>query len=406
MNSFQTSYQTWKQPVREGKSVDLSLLDHSSNRSEIENEVLTCLPNAKHKLLFLWDLVGGFDLVIVLLASSLVTAWVHMLGKDNVWVSFLSGSGAAIGTLGAFYSFALVFRTNICYARWWEGRTLWGTIIVNSIRIVQQAKAWIEDPAAAVRIGQLAVTFSYASMAHLRGSVIEDDEQEGANLVLRGVLTRKELDAIALQNGWQPYYCIDAIRRAILEGLSKNKGANDGNCWKANVAHSAMEETTATLASCIGGCIRVRTTGLPTAYDDIMNAVGVIFFSAACVAWAPNAGLYNPFVVLIIYVVVKMIIGVGNDMEDPFGHDESDLPLEKFCETIERQINAVHERAQIIESINSVMGYLDVSDTGSTRQTKLSSSSSQESLSQNGHYVQALETDSLIDSETKNFTRN
>ena len=386
--------------MRDGKSVDPSSLDHLSNSSETKDEILTCILNAKHKLLFLWDLIGGFDLLIVLLASSLVTAWVHTLGKDNVWVSFLSGSGAAVGTLGAFYSFALVFRTNICYARWWEGRTLWGTIIVNSIRIVQQARVWIEDPAATVRISQLAITFSYACMAHLRGSSIEDSEQEGANLVLRGVLTQRELDAIALQTGWQPYYCIDALRSAALEGLSKNKGAHDGNSWKENVAHLAIEETTATLASCIGGCIRVRTTGLPTAYDDIMNAVGVIFFSAACVAWAPNAGLYNPIVVLIIYVVVKMIVGVGNDMEDPFGHDESDLPLEKFCETIERQINAVHERAQIIESVNSVVGYQ--SDTG-TRGTKLtSSSSSQESLSQ---YGQPLEKDALLDSETKSLTR-
>ena len=34
--------------------------------------------------------------------------------------------------------------------------------------------------------------------------------------------------------------------------------------------------------------------------------------------------------------------------EDPFGHDESDLPLEKFCEEIDKQITAVDERAKII----------------------------------------------------------
>eukprot|EP00985_Skeletonema_marinoi_P022062 scaffold13849_cov142-Skeletonema_marinoi.AAC.1 len=43
-----------------------------------------------------------------------------------------------------------------------------------------------------------------------------------------------------------------------------------------------------------------------------------------------------------------MIIGVGSDMEDPFGHDESDLPLEKFCEEVDRQITAVDERAKLI----------------------------------------------------------
>ena len=43
-----------------------------------------------------------------------------------------------------------------------------------------------------------------------------------------------------------------------------------------------------------------------------------------------------------------MFIGIGDDMEDPFGHDESDLPLEKFCETIETQVSAVKQRATII----------------------------------------------------------
>ena len=34
--------------------------------------------------------------------------------------------------------------------------------------------------------------------------------------------------------------------------------------------------------------------------------------------------------------------------EDPFGHDESDLPLEKFCQEIDKQITAVDERAKLI----------------------------------------------------------
>lgn len=117
------------------------------------------------------------------------------------------------------------------------------------------------------------------------------------------------------------------------------------------------------------------------AYDDILYTTGGIFFTAACLAWAPGAGLYNPAVVLIVYTIVKMIIGVGSDMvscfgierqmnchhtcyvssvssktcsshtnsqEDPFGYDESDLPLEKFCKEVDRQITAVAERAKII----------------------------------------------------------
>ena len=94
---------------------------------------------------------------------------------------------------------------------------------------------------------------------------------------------------------------------------------------RKNAAHTAMEDTIVNLASAVGGCIKVKSTGLPVAYDNILNAISCVFFSAACLAWAPGAQYYNPILVLVIYIATKMIINVGNDMEDPFGFDESDL---------------------------------------------------------------------------------
>jgi len=36
--------------------------------------------------------------------------------------------------------FALVFRTNRCYDRWWEGRVLWGRLIFGAIELAQKNK--------------------------------------------------------------------------------------------------------------------------------------------------------------------------------------------------------------------------------------------------------------------------
>lgn len=193
----------------------------------------------------------------------------------------------------------------------------------------------------------MAITFAYACKAQLRGNSIKNKVEDGANLVRRGVLAQEELDMIGKQTAWQPYYCIDAMRAVMNEGLLLNNNQNHPD-WRLQSAHQAMENTIAKLSSTIGGCIRVKSTGLPVAYDDILNAMGCIFFLAAILAWAPGVGLYNPIIVLVAYVIVKMIVGLGNDMEDPFGHDESDLPLEKFCVTIEKQINAIDERAHMI----------------------------------------------------------
>ena len=270
-----------------------------------------------HKITYLSGMILGFDLITVLLLSSGLTYGVYWIGEQKYkWIllSYLTSSSSAVGTLGALFSFALVFRTNICYARWWEGRTLWGNIIVNSIRICQQSRLWIHDDQLNDRVDCLAITFAYACKAQLRGNRINDEEEDGKELVQKGILAQDELDVITNSASWQPYYCIDALRATINEGLVRTEHdiSYEG---RKNAAHTAMEETIANLAGSMGGCIRVRSTGLPVAYDNILNAIGFVFFTAACLAWAPGAKYYNPLLILLIYTAVKMIVGVGNDME-------------------------------------------------------------------------------------------
>jgi hypothetical protein len=70
----------------------------------------------RHKLEYLKEMIVGVDILLVFIVVCVVTFCVNQIG--NKWISFLSEYKPAITTLGAFYSFALVFRTNICYSRW------------------------------------------------------------------------------------------------------------------------------------------------------------------------------------------------------------------------------------------------------------------------------------------------
>ena len=138
---------TWKQPYRDGeedpKAPPRPAFMHRPSvqmgEKSLQDEVAT-RARLKHILKSLSGVIFGIDLLAVLLVSSIVTLLVNSMSSGNVWLSFLLESKAAISTLGAFYSFALVFRTNICYSRWWEGRTLWGSIIIYTIRITQQGQ--------------------------------------------------------------------------------------------------------------------------------------------------------------------------------------------------------------------------------------------------------------------------
>ena len=55
------------------------------------------------------------------------------LGEDDELRETFSNSSSGVAILGGLLSFVLVFRTNVCYSRWWEGRCLWGGAIFSTI---------------------------------------------------------------------------------------------------------------------------------------------------------------------------------------------------------------------------------------------------------------------------------
>ena len=206
---------------RTSVSTDVSSKAKEDELSSSPRRCCCCISDElRHKISFLSEMILGCDLIIVLLASSAVTFLVSYISttKYSKWLTYVTASSPAVGTLGALFSFALVFRTNICYARWWEGRSLWGQIIINSIRICQQSRLWIHCEQLNDRIDCLAITFAFACKAMLRGNSIGHAEEDGAELVRRGVLAQEELDQISSDSAWQPFYCIDAIRATVNKG--------------------------------------------------------------------------------------------------------------------------------------------------------------------------------------------
>jgi len=103
-----------------------------------------------------------------------------------------------------------------------------------------------------------------------------------------------------------------------------------------------------------------------------------------------------------------------HSQEDPFGYDESDLPLEKFCKEVDKQITAVAERAKII---TFDLAYGPASHTPANRKSSYSivpataspsPPSSQRSSATGGNddieIGLSLETDRLLQGNRANYT--
>lgn len=116
------TFNHWKQPVNDGPLNTQPHRQYQPHRLSMESSIKPSLGvddgkgKWRHKLEYLKEMIWGVDLLVVVIASSMATFWVNQ--TKNEWQNLVSGSKPAITTLGALFSFALVFRTNICYSRW------------------------------------------------------------------------------------------------------------------------------------------------------------------------------------------------------------------------------------------------------------------------------------------------
>ena len=179
--------------------------------------------------------------------------------SDDVGLfDFIAGSGAAVGVVGSLLAFALVFRTSICYARWWEARCLWGLLIYASINLAQQFHSTLrQSPHLAARATSFIIVFANASLAHLRGTSLSN-LSAGARLVEQGVLEEAELRDIATQTGWEPYYCLDVLRSILCKVHMPSEPGKAAASGLSGGAFQRMENTVDDLGKAIGGSIRIK----------------------------------------------------------------------------------------------------------------------------------------------------
>ena len=134
-----------------------------------------------------------------------ITAIIMHVEQNSVVVESLSASKTAVSFFSIFLGFILVFRTQVCYDRWWEGRCLWGNLIFAAMNLAQQGQCWFKERENLRSLCCAIVCFSYACKGQLRGKSIQDD---GRYLLQKGLVNMNQLTDVSKRNGWQESPCL------------------------------------------------------------------------------------------------------------------------------------------------------------------------------------------------------
>ena len=222
----------------------------------------------------------------------------------------------------------LGFRNTTAYDRYWEGRKLWGELVLRTRNLSRQCLSLIEldqpvdplDRAGDVRVRMVhrAIAFVHALRLHLRAQ--SDDA------LLQRWLPAADWPRVA-QSSQRP----DAIMQGMGQDLALClRERRIDPCLAAGI-DATLSAMTASAVS----CERIRNTPVPFSYTLLLHRTAYLYCFLLPFGLVDTTGFMTPFVVAIVAYTFFGLDALGDEIEEPFGLESNDLPLDTLCRGIE-----------------------------------------------------------------------
>lgn len=226
--------------------------------------------------------------------------------------------------LGFVISLLLVFRTNTAYDRWWEGRKIWGQFINDSRNLSVKLANFEITREERYFFARMIPNFALASKEHLR---------KGTDLNLLE-LTDDERIKFASKSHI-PLYVMQVITQKI-ELIKKEARIS-------NEDYLALSKNINSLIDGVGACERIKATPIPFSYSMFIKKFIFIYVISLPLAFVNIFGYWAAFIsTFVFYALVSMEV-LAEEIEDPFGVDDNDLPTDTISEKIQQNCKEVFE---------------------------------------------------------------
>lgn len=227
--------------------------------------------------------------------------------------SYMITTGIVIGLL-------FVFRTNSAYQRWWEGRVLWGQL-VNELRNLRiKIELFMnEDSVDKEELRRLFVSFPYALKEHLRGQKV--------------LVSVTDIDSHLDKIEHLPFHIAGLAYAYIFRLKTDNK--IDG------FQFLALDQHLRGLMDVCGSCERIKNTPIAASYKSIIWIWIAMYFLIVPWLLVPTFDYWSLLIIFIGAYFVLALELLAEEVEEPFGTEPNDLPLDSICKTIEASITTM-----------------------------------------------------------------
>ncbi|MDF7674838.1 bestrophin family ion channel [Acetobacteraceae bacterium ESL0709] len=223
-----------------------------------------------------------------------------------------------ISLMGSALALFLGIRNNAAYSRWWEGRTLWGSITNNCRSFGREVASLLN--------GRPDLAKAMAAYPYLLKAALSNTD------------TGTEVDTLlSAEMKKRVFSCGNRPNALLYEiGLEVRK---EVDLYKIDGAvHGTIDRILSDLANAQGGLERIQKTPLPVQYSVLPNIVTHLFCVMLPLSAVQTLGWITPLGSSIIGLLFQMLDRSGRDLQEPFNDTVHALPMLTMARTIERDL--------------------------------------------------------------------
>ncbi len=206
-------------------------------------------------------------------------------------------------------AFFISFRVNTSYNRWWEARILWGSLVNNSRNLAMKVDVFV-GLETCPDLENIIANYPTILKFHLR----RDRESIEKLFISYGYSLNKDDNPLVVLNH-KLFSIVNQLRRQDKITLEQ---------------FLVIDKHVSAFMDITGACERILNTRPPSAF-----ALAFPF------GWVDSFGLISiPMLLVIVYILFGLEV-LAEEMEDPFGHDDHDLPLNTMAINISKNIHSI-----------------------------------------------------------------
>ncbi|MFP5594639.1 bestrophin family protein [Kluyvera sp. 142486] len=199
------------------------------------------------------------------------------------------------------------FRNNTAWLRYWEARKLWGDLLIVSRSLMREViNTTKASPEEKMVVLDLIVTYCATLKAKLRHGPVP---------------VSRALD----------YQHLTTPCNALLQNIGQWLYQHRPNEFVYRNFNHYLNQ----MSTIQGGCERISNTPIPYAYSLLLHRTVGIFCAVYPLLLIHDFGFMTLLFSIFTTYALLALDAIATELEDPFGTEDNDLPLNAICNAIE-----------------------------------------------------------------------